>query len=110
MPLKGYVCFNAKTVASIISQQFWVRNQFIALIAAKSQRVLFSHPLNLTMLYQIENSTMKSSSPKYNRASALVNPLSPKGDQHQFSPNYIKTSSIEKVRRINKMMNTNEML
>ena len=31
-------------------------------------------------------------------------PLSRKSDKHQFSPNYINTSSKEKVRRINKMM------
>ena len=38
------------------------------------------------------------------------NPLSPKSDQHQFSLNYINTSSIEKVRRINKMITKEEML
>ena len=38
------------------------------------------------------------------------NPLSPKSDQHQFSLNYINTSSIEKVRRINKMITEGEML
>ena len=38
------------------------------------------------------------------------NPLSPKSDQHQFSLNYINTSSIEKVRRINKMITKGEML
>ena len=31
--------------------------------------------------------------------------LSPKSDQHEFSLNNIKTSSIEKVRRSNKLMN-----
>ena len=34
----------------------------------------------------------------------VVNPLSPKSDQHQFSPNNIHTLSRKKVRRINKMI------
>ena len=33
-----------------------------------------------------------------------MSPLSPKSDQHQFSPNNISTQSREKVRRINKMI------
>ena len=33
-----------------------------------------------------------------------INPLSPKRDQHQFSPNKINTQSREKVLRINKMI------
>ena len=36
--------------------------------------------------------------------------VSPKNDQHEFSPNYINTSSNEKVRRMNKMMNKGELL
>ena len=46
------------------------------------------------------------------RLPILINPLSPKSDQHQFSPNCINinTSSREKVRRINKMMKKGEML
>ena len=36
--------------------------------------------------------------------------LSLKSDQHEFSPNYINTSSNEEVRRINEMMNKGEML
>ena len=41
---------------------------------------------------------------------SCFNHVSLKGDQHEFSPNYIKTSSKEKDRRINKMMNKGEML
>jgi len=40
----------------------------------------------------------------------LVNPISPKSDQHEYSPNYINTLPREKVRRINKMINKGEML
>ena len=36
--------------------------------------------------------------------------LSPNSDQHEFSLNNIKTSSIEKVRRSNKLMNKGEVL
>ena len=32
-----------------------------------------------------------------------------KSDQHEFSPNYINTSSNEEVRRINEMMNKGEI-
>ena len=35
---------------------------------------------------------------------ALINPLSPNGDQHQFSPNDIHTLSRDYVMRINKMI------
>ena len=41
---------------------------------------------------------------------ADLKPSSLKSDQHQFSPNYINTSPRERVRRINKMMNKEEML
>ena len=34
----------------------------------------------------------------------LINPLSPNGDQHQFSPNNFHTLSREKVMRIDKMI------
>ena len=37
-------------------------------------------------------------------------PLSPKIDQHQFSPHNIDTLSKEKVRRINKMITSGQML
>ena len=33
-----------------------------------------------------------------------INPLSPNGDQHQFSPNVIHTKSRDKVMRIDKMI------
>ena len=36
--------------------------------------------------------------------------LSPNGDQQQFSPNYIHTSSREKVMRINKMITKRKFL
>ena len=38
------------------------------------------------------------------------NPLSTNGDQHQFSPNNIHTSSREKVMRINKMITKKKCL
>ena len=38
------------------------------------------------------------------------NPLSPNGDQHQFSPNNIHTSSREKVMRITKMITKKKSL
>ena len=38
------------------------------------------------------------------------NPLSPNGDQHQFSPKNIHTSSREKVMRINKMITKKKCL
>jgi len=41
---------------------------------------------------------------------ADLNPFSLKSDQQQFSPNYINTSSRERVRRIDKMMKKVEML
>ena len=34
----------------------------------------------------------------------LVNPISAKSDQHEYSPNYINTLPREKVMRINKMI------
>ena len=39
-----------------------------------------------------------------------INPLSLDGDQHQFSPNNIHTSSREKVMRINKMITKKKCL
>ena len=39
-----------------------------------------------------------------------LNPFSLMSDQHQFSRNYINRSPREKVRRINKMKNKEEML
>ena len=44
------------------------------------------------------------------RAQGLINPLSPKGDQHQFSPKMINTQSREKVMRINKTITKGKML
>ena len=41
---------------------------------------------------------------------ALSGPLSPKSDQHQFSPNNIHTKSREKVVRINKMITSGKKL
>ena len=38
------------------------------------------------------------------------NPLSTNGDQHQFSPNNIHTSSREKVMRINKLITKKKCL
>ena len=38
------------------------------------------------------------------RISARLSPLSPNGDQHQFSPNDIHTLSRDYVMRINKMI------
>jgi len=40
---------------------------------------------------------------------ALVNPLSPNGDQHLFSPNDIHTLSRDKVMRIHKMITKEKM-
>ena len=40
---------------------------------------------------------------KFNTVSN-INPLSPNGDKHQFSPKNIHTLSKEKVMRINKMI------
>ena len=40
----------------------------------------------------------------------LLNPLSTNGDEHQFSPNNIHTSSREKVMRINKMITKKKCL
>ena len=40
----------------------------------------------------------------------LVNPISPKSDQHEYSPNYINTLPREKVRRINQMINNGGIL
>ena len=39
----------------------------------------------------------------------VVNPLSPNGDQHQFSPENIHTLSKEKVMRINNMITKEKM-
>ena len=39
-----------------------------------------------------------------------LNSFSPKSDQHQFSPNNIKTSSKERLGDVTKMMNKGEML
>ena len=38
-----------------------------------------------------------------------INPFSPSGDQHQFSPDNIHTLSRAKVMRINKMITNEEM-
>ena len=38
-----------------------------------------------------------------------LNPLSPKGDQRQFSPNHIHTSVSEEGVRINKMISKGEI-
>ena len=40
----------------------------------------------------------------------VVNPLSPNGDQHQFSPNNIHTLSRDKVMRIYEMINKEKVL
>ena len=40
---------------------------------------------------------------------ASFNPLSPNGDQHQFSPNDIHNLSRDQVMRINKMINNDKM-
>ena len=40
----------------------------------------------------------------------LLNPLSPNGDRHQFSPNDTNTLSRDWVMRINKMITKNKML
>ena len=40
----------------------------------------------------------------------LVNPLGPKSDQHQFSPNNIRRSSRVKFMRITKLITTGRML
>ena len=42
--------------------------------------------------------------------SKSINPLSPKSDQHQFSPNKIHTLSREMVKRINQMITKGKML
>ena len=42
-------------------------------------------------------------------AKAYFNPLSPNGDQRQFSPNNIHTSPREKVMRIKKMITKKKM-
>ena len=39
-----------------------------------------------------------------------INPLSPNGDQHQFSPNDIRTLSRDKVMRINEVITKGKML
>ena len=39
-----------------------------------------------------------------------INPLSPNGDQHQFSPNNIHTLSRDTVMRINEIITTEKML
>ena len=38
-----------------------------------------------------------------------INPLSPNGDQQQFSPNNVHTLSRDKVTRINKMITKEKM-
>ena len=43
-------------------------------------------------------------------ASFHINPLSPKSDQHQFSPNNTNTLSKEKVMRFNKMIRNSEKM
>ena len=40
----------------------------------------------------------------------LFNPVSPNGDQHQFSPKHIHTLSRDNVMRINKMITKEKML
>ena len=40
----------------------------------------------------------------------LSGPLSPKSDQHQFSPNNIHTKPREKIVRINKMITSGKKL
>ena len=40
----------------------------------------------------------------------FLNPLSPNGDQHQFSPNNIHTFSLDKVMRINEIITKEKML
>ena len=40
----------------------------------------------------------------------FLNPLSPNGDQDQFSPNDIHTLSRDKVMRINEMISKEKML
>ena len=42
--------------------------------------------------------------------SVLINPLGPKSDQHQFSPNSISRSSRVKVMRITKLIAKGRML
>ena len=45
-----------------------------------------------------------------NESELVSNPLSPDGDQHQFSPNDIRTLSRDKVMRINEMITKEKML
>ena len=51
---------------------------------------------------------MKSVFKSFNKlilsAYSLINPLSPNGDQHQFSPNHIHRLSRDYVIRINKLI------
>jgi len=46
----------------------------------------------------------------FNLLYCAINPLSPNGDQHQFSPNNIHTLSRDKVMRIYEMINKEKML
>ena len=39
----------------------------------------------------------------------IINPLSPNSDQHQFSPDNIRTLSRDMVMRINKMITKEKM-
>ena len=66
-----------------------------------------SHCLELAMYSTLKHSlsTIKinyNSKIKISLICALINPLSANGDQHQFSPNDIRTLSRDYVMRINK--------
>ena len=41
---------------------------------------------------------------KHKEAGVVLNPISPNGDQHQFSPNNVSTWSRENVMRIDQMI------
>ena len=46
---------------------------------------------------------------KRRQTTLLINPLSPNGDQHQFSPNDIHKMSRDEVMRTNKMITKEKM-
>ena len=81
----------------------WLHGLFKAL---KQNHLVCQMYRQHSWLYQGGNFHTK----KIRLISFLLNPLSPSGDQHQFSPNNIHTLSRDKVMRIYEMIAKQKML
>ena len=71
---------------------------------------LFFGCMAKTAIHFLVKKTLVNTAKFFWTTSDHINPLSPNGDQHQFSPNDIHTLSKEMVMRVNKMITTEKTL